>query len=272
MAGIPDIKGKYKIILVWFIINTVLGMIIALSISLSSELPILKIFIVSEINSHTISVFSSVAGYYFGEKFKHKPLYSGIFLTLIGVYPFSLIGISICVFTTSSIIHMGDNYIRGILLLSIVLTTVITLITTVIERLRSDRRNLESDLESIIRDNSSKSKSGSGKILVKEKENFFTLDTDRIIYLSSHGKKTVIHSEGRDSEVSQLIKEIEVSLDPEHFIRVHKQYIINVNYLSHIQHYSGGGYLAYLKDEDENTIPVGRTYIASLKERMNLSR
>ena len=48
------------------------------------------------------------------------------------------------------------------------------------------------------------------------------------------------------------------------------KFILNVNYILRIQYNSGGGYLAYLKDEDESTIPMGRTYISVLKEKMNI--
>ena len=263
-------KKIFKIIMIWFAINTVLGLVLSVMINFNSTFSYWKILAVSEINSHVISFFSASAGYYFGHKFKSRPVLSAFFLTLIGVYPSSLIGILISLFITSKIVIMRENYISGTIALSIVLTAVITLITTVIERLLTDRNELQVNLDRVIKNDKLKIRANADKISVKEKENYFSVDAERIIYLSAHGKKTVIHTEQRDYEVSQLIKEIESKLDSVNFIRVHKQYILNVNYILRIQYNSGGGYLAYLKDEDENTIPVGRTYISVLKEKMNI--
>lgn len=267
---ISESKKILKIIAIWFAINTVLGLVLSVMISFNSTLPYWKILAVSEINSHIISFFSASAGYYFGHKFKNRSVLPAYILTLIGVYPLSLIGILICLFITSKIVIMYKNYIPGTLVLSLVLTAVITLIATVIERLLADKNELQVNLDNAIKSDKSKNRTNADKISVKEKDNYFTIDSEKIIYLSAHGKKTVIHTEKRDYEVSQLIKEIEAKLDSLNFIRVHKQFILNVNYILRIQYNSGGGYLAYLKDEDESTIPVGRTYISVLKEKMNI--
>ena len=91
-----------------------------------------------------------------------------------------------------------------------------------------------------------------------------------IVYLSSHGRKTLIHTEYKDYETGQLLKEIERKLPREDFIRIHKRFIVNLKYISRLQYYQGGRYLLYLKDEDENTLPVGPTYTNVLKEKLGI--
>ncbi|MCP4138131.1 MAG: response regulator transcription factor [bacterium] len=91
-----------------------------------------------------------------------------------------------------------------------------------------------------------------------------------IIYLSSHGKRTVIHTEEKDFEASSILKDIEEKLAADDFVRIHKQYIVNTKHITRIQHDVGGQYVAVFNDSDESTLPVGRTYVSTLKERLEL--
>jgi DNA-binding LytR/AlgR family response regulator len=91
-----------------------------------------------------------------------------------------------------------------------------------------------------------------------------------IVYFTSHGKHVVIHSIGRDYETSMMLKDIEHRLPHDLFIRIHKQYIVNIRYISMVEYYIGGQYLAFLKDDDESSLPVGKKYAPLLKERLRL--
>lgn len=105
---------------------------------------------------------------------------------------------------------------------------------------------------------------------IKEGDNHFLIPHNEIVYLTSHGKRTIIHGTRRDHESARLLKDVEADLPAALFQRVHKQYVVNLGYLSHIQHLIGGRYEAYLKDEDESVLPVGRQYADALKSKMNI--
>lgn len=92
-----------------------------------------------------------------------------------------------------------------------------------------------------------------------------------IIYVTSHGKNTVIHTVSGDREAPLMLKEVELRLPSGMFARIHKQHIVNVRYISWLEYYIGGQYLAFLNDEDESSLTVGRTYAPSLKARLGLS-
>ncbi len=62
---------------------------------------------------------------------------------------------------------------------------------------------------------------------IRENEMYHVIMCDDLIYLSSHGKKTILHTINRDYETHQLIKIIEKKLS-EKFIRIHRQFIINI--------------------------------------------
>lgn len=103
-----------------------------------------------------------------------------------------------------------------------------------------------------------------------EKGKHYFVSFNDIIYLSSHGKHTVIHTEERDFEPASLIKDIEKKLDAEMFHRIHKQYVINMHYVACLEYNQGGKYNITLKDDDESLLPVGRTYAAGFKEKLEL--
>ena len=105
---------------------------------------------------------------------------------------------------------------------------------------------------------------------IKEGENHYLLPYQEIIYLSSNRKHTILHTIRKDHESARLLKEFEESLPDELFLRIHKQHIVNLSFISHVQHLIGGRYEAYLKDEDETTLPVGRQFADGLKQRLNM--
>jgi len=105
-------------------------------------------------------------------------------------------------------------------------------------------------------------------LIVTEKENHFLIPFHEIIYITSHDKHSVIHTEKRDYETARLLHEIEKKL-PENFLRIHKQSIIHLGYISHIQYLMGGRYQVFLKDSDETNLTAGRKYADRLKTMLH---
>jgi len=105
-------------------------------------------------------------------------------------------------------------------------------------------------------------------LLVTEKENHFLVPFHEIIYITSHEKHSVIHTEKRDFETPRLLHEVEKKL-PGQFLRIHKQTIINIRYISHIQYLIGGRYQVFLKDSDETNLTAGRKYADILKKTLD---
>jgi two-component system, LytTR family, response regulator LytT len=91
-----------------------------------------------------------------------------------------------------------------------------------------------------------------------------------IVYACSRGKNSVIHMVSGAAEVPLMLKDIEIKIPAELFVRIHKQHIVNIRFINEMEYYIGGQYIAYLKDEDESVLPVGRKYAAYLKSRMGV--
>ncbi len=65
-------------------------------------------------------------------------------------------------------------------------------------------------------------------------------------------------------------KEIEAILSNEPFLRVHRQYIVNLDYIIEIIPWFHGSYVLRMKDIQQETIPVSRTKVKLLKQLMGL--
>ena len=102
-------------------------------------------------------------------------------------------------------------------------------------------------------------------LAIREGENHYLIPFSEIIYLSSNGKSTAIHTTDRDFESARLIKELEAKL-PGNFARIHKQYVLNLDFALSLRYRTGGGYTVLLRDSDETSLPAGRQYAQRLKQ------
>ncbi len=110
---------------------------------------------------------------------------------------------------------------------------------------------------------------GSGRFLsFNENEYSYHLDMKSIVYCTSSRKHSIIHTENRDYEVTSLLKSIKQMLPPHQFMRIQKQHVVNLAYIDRIEYLEGGRYIAYLNDNDDTVLPVGRNYVSSLKEKI----
>ncbi len=132
-----------------------------------------------------------------------------------------------------------------------------------------DRFNRSIDKFLATRDLSARDAPESG-FTVREGGRMHILPYQEIIYVTSHGKNTVIHMVSGDREAPVLLKDVEQRLPSGMFARIHKQHIVNVRYISWIEYLIGGQYLAFLNDEDESSLTVGRKYAPLLKARLGM--
>lgn len=147
---------------------------------------------------------------------------------------------------------------------------IITLISTVYRWERNKKEQLEKHLHAIQSDMSIKNEPVHDHLQFREKGSQYRLPYKDIIYLSSHGKKTIVHSEEKAWEISIIMKDIEAKLPRQMFMRIHKQFIVNMQYVARIQYYLGGRYILYLKDSDSTTLPIGITYTKEIKQWLGL--
>ncbi|HON79791.1 MAG TPA: LytTR family DNA-binding domain-containing protein [Spirochaetota bacterium] len=104
----------------------------------------------------------------------------------------------------------------------------------------------------------------------KQGENHYLLSYNDIIYITSNGRHSIIHTEGKDFETAILLKEMEQKVPGSLFMRIHKQCIVNISFVSHVQYLMGGQYEMFLKDNEGTSLTVGRKYARDLKRTLGI--
>ncbi len=87
-------------------------------------------------------------------------------------------------------------------------------------------------------------------------------------YFHAEDKYTLLHTGDRSHIVPFTIKELEVKLDPDAFVRVHRSYIVNLDRVDSVQRWFGGRLMITLAGGSE--IPVSRGYAGEFRRRINL--
>ncbi len=92
-----------------------------------------------------------------------------------------------------------------------------------------------------------------------------------ILYVSSIRNVSVIHGAGQDFRVPSPLKALEERLLPGRFLRVHKQFLLNVPKVQEIRKRGERAFVAILRDSDETEVPIGGNYLARLRARLGLA-
>jgi len=90
-----------------------------------------------------------------------------------------------------------------------------------------------------------------------------------ILYMYRDEKVTKIITKTEYYEVRTTLKELESRLIPFSFFRIHKGYLVNLNYVSRLTPWFNGAYQLELEGSDE-LLSVSRNYIKDLRQRLEL--
>jgi hypothetical protein len=103
------------------------------------------------------------------------------------------------------------------------------------------------------------------RFLVRKLGKEFLVNASEIEWLQAAGNYVNLHVRGRDYPLRSTMAGIEARLDPARFLRVHRGYFINLDYLAEIEPLETGD--ARLRLRDGTTVPCSRRYRAALRER-----
>ncbi|HEY8682997.1 MAG TPA: LytTR family DNA-binding domain-containing protein [Rhodanobacter sp.] len=103
------------------------------------------------------------------------------------------------------------------------------------------------------------------RFLVRKLGKEFLINAREIEWLQASGNYVNLHVLGRDYPLRATMAGIEQRLDPARFVRVHRGYFINLDYLVEIEPLETGD--ARLQTRDGVKIPCSRRYRVALRER-----
>lgn len=92
------------------------------------------------------------------------------------------------------------------------------------------------------------------------------VEHDEIAYIEADRKKVfALRTDGARFRLKPTLKELESSLGSG-FLRVHKGYLVNLQYISEAQRWYSGGYSLKLKDQAASELQVSRRFAPRFKE------
>ncbi|PSR13754.1 MAG: hypothetical protein DA408_02650 [Bacteroidetes bacterium] len=106
-----------------------------------------------------------------------------------------------------------------------------------------------------------------------EKLNFFVrknhtlhrVNLSDILYINAEGNYCyLIVSNGRKHALKISLRQLLLKLPEDVFIRIHKSYIVNINYLLKLDMKERNAYI------QEEVLPIGRTYSNGLTDRLTV--
>lgn len=108
-----------------------------------------------------------------------------------------------------------------------------------------------------------------GKLAVEKDGEIDYIQPQEILYVYREDKVTKIITQSETFEVRMTLKELEQRLQPYSFFRIHKGYIVNLNYVSRLTPWFNGAYLLELEGLEEK-LSVSRNYVKDLRQRLEL--
>jgi two-component system, LytTR family, response regulator LytT len=114
--------------------------------------------------------------------------------------------------------------------------------------------------------NHSMKNNDNGKIAVLVNERIILLTLADLLYLESSEGKCTIVTINQDYKVSEALVVFEKKLDHSKFLRVHRNFIVNLEYIVEIEPWFNSTYNLLMKDGSK--VPVSRTYVKELKQRL----
>ncbi len=103
----------------------------------------------------------------------------------------------------------------------------------------------------------------SERVVLKDKNNIKIIPFSEINYFEANDDYVNIYTKEGKYLKNKTMKFFESTLDPKHFVRVHRSYIVNTSQITKIEPYEKEGYLVLLKSGEH--VPVSKTGYPKLK-------
>jgi two-component system, LytTR family, response regulator len=105
------------------------------------------------------------------------------------------------------------------------------------------------------------------RVVVKTGTKIKVIPAERIIYIEAQDDYVMIYAEEGKHLKEKTMKYFETHLDNSVFIRIHRSYIVNVNHIAQLEHFTKDSYVAVLKNGVK--LKVSDSGYKNLKSRLN---
>ncbi len=87
----------------------------------------------------------------------------------------------------------------------------------------------------------------SNRIMVNVQGRYIFINTNDIFYLSTEGNYVQLHTKQDNYLIHSSLSSMEEKLDPSKFVRIHRFFLVNIDYIKEIQPWSHGDAIVILK-------------------------
>lgn len=108
------------------------------------------------------------------------------------------------------------------------------------------------------------------KLISKQGERMFFVNIDDIYYINSSQGSVVAHTQNKAFPIAMSMEKLALSLPAKDFVRFHRSFIINVNYIKEVQRWFGAKLLVIMSDNDKTEITSSRDGARILKRQFHL--
>ncbi|PHS35819.1 MAG: LytTR family transcriptional regulator [Alkaliphilus sp.] len=108
-----------------------------------------------------------------------------------------------------------------------------------------------------------------GKICISCNDKIKLINTDDLCFIEYRDNQTIIFTHKEEYKTKTTLKDLETQLAAVNFIRVHRAFIVNIDYIDEIIPWFNYTYKLKIKGMG-NKIPVSRNYMKEFKERVNM--
>ncbi|HEV8132758.1 MAG TPA: LytTR family DNA-binding domain-containing protein [Acidobacteriota bacterium] len=108
------------------------------------------------------------------------------------------------------------------------------------------------------------------RVVVKDGSRVYVIPAEKLDYVEAQDDYVCLKSEGKRYLRQQTISSLESALDPTHFVRLHRSYLVNLDRVVNIEPYTRDSRIAILKDNTR--LPVSRSGYARLKELLEAGK
>jgi len=100
-------------------------------------------------------------------------------------------------------------------------------------------------------------------------ERLLVISPEEIIYAEAQGHQVWLQRVSGDRlKFPGTLQELQNRLDPQRFRRVHRSFLVNIDFVSEVAPYFHGSYRLLMRDNYRTEVPVGRTYLKELRETL----
>lgn len=105
-------------------------------------------------------------------------------------------------------------------------------------------------------------------LIGRDENGWIPLFLKDIVYISSNGGKTFLHTANGSFANKYSMAELEMILPSNQFIRCHRSYFVNMESIGFIHPHFHSTFLLEMKDKQKTRVPVSQTYCSAFRQML----